>query len=429
MVRNVTKLGGTTTDVLYDAIVVGLGGVGSFALRSLSKSTKNKVLGLERFHIGHEFGSSHGGTRLYRHAYFEHPNYVPLCMKSTEIFQELTAWKQSMDQNATPLLEECGVLVLSDGGKSKSYEVIERCAESAKMFGIPTVSMNTKDLRTNYGNCFQIPHDDDNNNNPYMGLLEPGAGFVRPELALRYALDEAIANGAEIHEGVAVESILPEKDSPLYTIVTSDGNTYRTKGIIVSVGAWASKLLPELDQYLKVTRQVQAWFALPPNNSQQAPTVGWFLDRAKDCLPIYGIPADPHSDHPMQSKIAIHGRTVEFDPETWDNNESTNQLKRPDVTTEELDELKALVRDWIPGADDSIVRAKACMYTMTPDEHFIVDRTASNSNVWYAAGLSGHGFKMTPALGQALADLVTQGTTELPLEFLSKSRLKTEPRA
>eukprot|EP00531_Pseudo-nitzschia_arenysensis_P010968 CAMPEP_0116149614 /NCGR_PEP_ID=MMETSP0329-20121206/19066_1 /TAXON_ID=697910 /ORGANISM="Pseudo-nitzschia arenysensis, Strain B593" /LENGTH=425 /DNA_ID=CAMNT_0003645989 /DNA_START=70 /DNA_END=1347 /DNA_ORIENTATION=+ len=424
MARNTTKLAttSTTTDVLYDAIVVGLGGVGSFALRSLSKTHEStKVLGLERFHIGHEFGSSHGGTRLYRHAYFEHPNYVPLCLKSTEIFQELTEWKRNADKNAIPLLEECGVLVVSDGGKSNNYELIERCAESAKLFGIPTESMDTKDLRSNYGKCFQIPPD----GNQYKGLLESGAGFVRPELALRYALDEAIENGAEIQEGVAVESILPaENDSSTYTIETSDGSTYRTKGVIVSAGAWASKLLPELDECLTVTRQVQAWFELPPK--QEAPRVGWFLDRGKDVLPIYGIPADPRSENPMQSKIAIHGRTIEFDPETWDNDENANQPKRPDVTTEELNELKALVQDWIPGADEGIVRAKACLYTMTPDEHFIVDRKVSNSNVWYAAGLSGHGFKMTPALGQALADLVTQGTTELPVEFLSKSRFGNE---
>ncbi len=411
---------------LYDAIVVGLGGVGAFALRSLAKRNSN-VLGLERFHIAHELGSSHGATRLFRHAYFEHPSYIPLCLKSTESFQELSDWKKNRNNDAIPLLETCGVLVVSDGGNDGTYEVIERCSESATIFGIPTQMMETEDLRSEYGSCFAIPE----NENKLKGILEPGAGFVRPELAIKYAIEDALSHGAELQEGLEVKEILKEdaspSESPVYLVHTSDGAIHRTRGVIVSAGAWASKLLPELKPYLTVTRQVQAWFELP--HADNLPPVGWFLDRAKDRLPFYGIPADPqHEKHPLRSKVAIHGRTVRFDPETWEGSdlgEPSRTLKRPKVTNEELDELKDLIQDWIPGAADGIVQAKACLYTMTPDEHFIVDRKEGSSNIWYAAGLSGHGFKMTPALGQALADLVVDGKSDLPVDFLRRDRFQT----
>ncbi len=434
-------------DVLYDVIVVGLGGVGSFALRSLARGkpgrTSAKVLGLERFHIAHENGSSHGGTRLFRHAYFEHPSYVPLCLKSTETFRELSDWKLSQKHEqaiktnnftgnikkpSPPLLETCGVLVVSDGGASGKYELIKRCAESSRIFGIPTVEMDTTALNKEYKNSFAVPKDNDN----YKGLLEPGAGFVRPELAMQYAIDDALSNGAEIREGVAVESILreSEEEPPTYKVEASDGTVYRTKGVIVSAGAWASNLLPELEDHLTVTRQVQAWFEVDENSATQLPLVGWFLDRAEDTLPIYGIPADPFSEHPLQAKIAIHGRTEVFDRETWETSNSDGSTqRRPSVTQEELNELKDLVKDWIPGAAEGIVRSKACMYTMTPDEHFIVDKReedGNKSNVWYAAGLSGHGFKMTPALGEALSDLVISGETNLPVGFLRKDRFEAQ---
>lgn len=488
--RDNEKTGGE--EMVYDAIVVGLGGVGSFALRSLVRGKEGRdnsnsgssgndedsssgsglrVLGLERFHIGHELGSSHGSTRLFRHAYFEHPNYVPLCLRSTETFRELSDWKRKKatetreDKDVPmplPLLEDCGVLVVSDGGTSGSYEVIERCAESARIFGLPVKTMETSELREEYGSCFHIPPENDETS--LKGLLEEGAGFVRPELAVQYAIEDALCHGAEIVEGVVVKEIreLKEEGAPIYAIETSDGNAYLSRGVVISAGAWASKLIPELDSFLTVTRQVQAWFELSPPSEEKKtnssttkaqsslsaktalPPVGWFLDRAKDEIPIYGIPADPLSEHPTWSKIALHGRRVPFDPDSFDGEaagDNGEPLQRPGVTEQELDELRNTVRDWIPGAETGIVRAKACLYTMTPDEHFVVDRCCEMagknhrsgnddgstegrpSNVWYAAGLSGHGFKMTPALGEALADLVVSGETDLPVDFLKKDRL------
>ena len=185
-----------------------------------------------------------------------------------------------------------------------------------------------------------------------------------------------------------------------------------------------------IEHYNKESMEAYHWSgnSVHTTYASTLPPVGWFLDRAQDPLPFYGIPADPLSEHPKRSKVAIHGRTIEFDPDVMEHNDENNQtqFKRPQVTKEELDELKDIVREWIPGAAEGIVDAKACLYTMTPDEHFVVDRKEGNddaaSNIWYAAGLSGHGFKMTPALGQALADLVIDGATDLPVGFLTRDR-------
>ncbi|OEU10896.1 DAO-domain-containing protein [Fragilariopsis cylindrus CCMP1102] len=496
-------------DIVYDAIVIGLGGV----------------------------GSSHGHTRLFRHAYFEHPNYVPLCLKSTKMFQELSDWRLNVNINSNsradrqkhgqqdliPLLEYCGVLVISDGGKDgQTYDVIDRCANSATKFDIPIKIMNTNELQNEYGDSFSFPTT---TANPKMkGLLEPDAGFVRSELAIEYAIYDALydhdhpennnnnnnnksnKSKTDIIENVEVTNIsLLDNNSEddnnnsttqeIYLVETSDGCTYKTKGVIVTAGAWTSKLIPELNPYLKVTRQIQAWFTMPTvdsddnntnnddsNNTSQRcfPSVGWFLDRDKDKLPIYGIPPDPLilSNNDILSKIALHGRDVLISPDD----------ERTKVTKEEIQEICYTIQDWIPHAANpkNIIESKACLYTMTPDGHFILDnvsnirnvlkkkkkttktgkaRTTSSSrsssssssndvnkldndetsssssssssppsaysdkysNIWCVAGLSGHGFKMTPALGEAIADLVMtvgeeeergEGTTDLPIDFL-----------
>ena len=428
---------------IYDAIVIGLGGVGSFALRSLAKKSEDiRVLGIEQFDLGHTLGSSHGDSRLFRHAYFEHPNYVPLCLRSTSIFQELCDWKRmkstariirgarfTTHDNHVPLLERCGVLILSDDADSeKPYEIIRRCQESAQLHNIPVELLDSDELLQRYGKLFNINSFP---NGKLKGLLEPGAGFVRPELALSYAIEDAIDNGADIIEKSPVISMhLSNSDDKVINVKISTGKVYQTRSILISVGAWASKIIPQWAPYLTVTRQVQAWFQ-PRDVEKFRPSPyspGWYLEKSitgnnanSYHLPLYGFPADEFSiNHSNHVKIALHGRNVPFDPD---------ELFRPDVTNEEMDELRDAVRHWIPEASDYMVASKSCLYTMSPDGHFIFDRApgycddAGLGNVWCVAGLSGHGFKMTPALGEAAADLLVEGKTELPIRFLNANRL------
>ena len=547
---------------LYDATVIGLGGVGSFALRSLVKKEQKervcqkkghpksqplRILGLERFELSHTHGSSHGDSRLYRHAYFEHINYVPLCIKSTDMFQELCdstkerrerldmnnkirkenervhdGDENQHDYNHVPLLERCGVLIMSDRRneregtdedeyKAGRFEFIERCRASAEKYKIDHEILNHEDLKDRYGQMFdfdsKVDNDIGNSNvtfsdrngdsdsrtstrrpNEYQGILEPGAGYVRPELALQYAIEEAKYYGAKIVTNTQVTSIQrtrahcincgnDEKGSgndnreDIIRIQTQDGKKYYTRAVLISAGAWASQLIPQWTEHLKVTRQIQTWFEPKvqgrgeetTQRKLESPNVmfqngpGWFIDRVSQPLALYGFPMDQHyaynKNNRSKIKIALHGRDIPFDPDEYiyanTGDTSSDQeghrdvnmhMSRPQVTEEEVEELRSAVEGIIPEAAENgrirVENSKACLYTMSPDGHFMVDRIdvpfvndkdnnggdtkekISSPNVWCVAGLSGHGFKMVPALGQAMADMIMDGDTDLPIDFL-----------
>lgn len=182
----------------------------------------------------------------------------------------------SENSDFTPLLERCGVLVVSDGGKNGKYEIIEKCANAAEIFNIPIERMeDSTQIRERYGHSFHI-------SNHMQALFEPGAGFVRPELAVRYAIDDALYHGAHIVENAVVTNISTVRvdgnsstENFLHVVYTADGNTCRARGVVVTAGPWASKLLPELDRHLTVTRQIQAWFK--PRYPGTSPSPGWYF--------------------------------------------------------------------------------------------------------------------------------------------------------
>lgn len=423
---------------MWDVAVVGLGGVGSFALRSLVRHhqrDKPRVIGLERFKIGHTNGSSHGGTRIYRHAYFEHYNYVPLLKYSTQEFETL---QRHMGR---PIIEPCGNLIIErkkrEGSKSNgsSTPVIEACLKSARRHSI-NVELITDhtELSRRYP---QFHFDQD-----HIGMIEPGGGFVRPEVAVRAAIDDALDNGVLVREGIKIESVQEKKNSGgdgyvAIQAATDEGKheTIRARKVIVAGGPWAGRLIPQWSPHLRVTKQVQAWIDVDSTNIDMycpstMPT--WIRagsntmkdDDGNSISPphLYGFPVDPRCDNPAWMKIALHGRDDPVDPEDMVNS-------RRDVKYEELDELREAAAPFLPAAAASdeqckFIDAKTCLYTCSPDEHFIVGTPESSERIFGAAGLSGHGFKMVPALGKALGDLALDDTTDLPIQFLSPSRFR-----
>ena len=379
-----------TSRTVPHVIVIGIGGVGAFALRALARRGVS-VLGIEAFQVGHDRGSSHGGTRVFRHAYFEHADYVPLLRHSTDVFRELGV------ASGRPLIEDCGTLLI---GK-QSCPVVRAAATAAERHQVPVEMVSASEVARRYPQ-FAIPSD-------HHALFEPGGGFVRPESSIRAAVDEALAHGARLREGLRVQDIQEHADGVL--VRTSQGDLQADR-VVVTAGAWTSLLLPDLAPRLRTTRQVQGWIE-PRDPALGAPAnlPTWFVVR-DDAPPVYGIPSDPRSPGPPRVKVALHGRSEPLDPDA---------PRRP-VDDADRAALMSAVKQWMPGLEGDLVDAKTCIYTSTPDEHIIVDHAPGHRRVCVVAGLSGHGFKMTPALGRAAADLTLNGTSELPIGFLSADR-------
>lgn len=409
--------------IKYDAevIILGLGSVGSFALDYLAKKGIS-VIGLERFSRLHTRGSNHGKSRVFRHAYFEHANYVPLLLDATLRFQDLQM------ETKVPIINQCGVLILSEKESlSTQKNIAELAFASAQKYSIPVEKLNSQQIKTRFPQ-FNIT-------DTTQGLWEPGGGFVRPENSICAAQSRAEKNGATIIPHAKVSSFVENKGiaddyvEVNYINSQSECKVLRSKSLIMAAGAYTSNLVPSLKPYLKVTRQRQAWLEpKEPKMARPDQLPCWFVDRGEN-FPLYGIPADPDKDEvdidgnlfpsstsTLLFKVAIHGGGPEVDPETY----SQTFTKQDDA------DLIQVAKDALPNLPATYSHGMACLYTETPDEHFIVDRVPNTRKSWVVAGLSGHGFKLAPALGKVVGDLAIDGKTNLEVGFLGLSRLQKE---
>jgi len=375
----------------FDAVVLGLGGVGSAALMALS-SRGGRVLGIDAHGPAHHLGSSWGFTRVFRHAYFEHPGYVPLLQRATSLFE---AWET---HTRTPLLHRAGVLLV---GPPDSV-LVHASRAAAEQHGLQTHWLSSTLLARRFPQ-FAVHADT-------VGLFEPDAGFVRVEDAIRAALEQA--NAPRLHHTRVAHWERLGTDH--LRVHLADGRAIRTRRLAIAAGAWTPKLVPSLAPLLTVSRNVQTWLnPLQPGvaNAQHLP--GWLVDRPGKRA-LYGIPADPLRPGPPLTKVAVHGSDTLVDADT---------VSRA-VTKADRKAIQDGVDAVIPGIRGPIVDAAVCMYTNTPDEDFIVDTLPDAPEVAVVTGLSGHGFKLAPVLGQALADLVADGHSALPIDFLRLQRFR-----
>jgi monomeric sarcosine oxidase len=363
----------------YDAIVLGCGAMGSAACYNLARRGL-KVLGLEQFEPGHDQGSSHGESRLIRRAYFEHPAYVPLLNRSYELWRELEV------ESGQRLLNLNGLIIY---GPPAGGTVLAGVRKSGELHGVPLVHLDGDGARRAYASYVPPPG--------HVASLEPGAGYVPVEEAVRTQAALARRYGAEIHGREPVTQVHVKTDS---VEVETGQARYRANRLVVTAGAWSSRFLPKLAPQLQVRRVLLFWYPNP---------AGWADARSLPCFGFeledgfyYGVPA-------VSGKGVKVGHHVPGEPVA-----DPSALRR-DVTDTDLAAVRAFVRRCLPELGDRPHHHAVCMYTMTPDEHFIVDREGP---VVFAAGFSGHGFKFTPVIGEILGDLATAGRTELPADFL-----------
>jgi monomeric sarcosine oxidase len=371
----------------YDVIVLGTGGVGSAAAFHLA-GRGAKVLGLDRFPGGHANGSSHGETRIIRKAYFEHSDYVPLLNRAYKLWADLE--QQSNEQ----LYHQVGLIEVGP----PNGVVVPGVLASALEHQLHVDELTRRELRERFP-AFVVPEGN-------VAIFEQQSGYLLVERCVLAHLAQAVRCGAELRTG---ETIVDWRTHGNGVTVRTDKNTYAAQKLVITAGAWASHLLAELGIKFRVLRKHLHWYACDDVRYRaDHGCPAFFYETPAGYL--YGFPQIDEQG----VKVADHtGGTEISDPLADDKATEPQDVER----------VEEFLRECLPGVSTKSRRHAVCYYTMSPDEHFIVDRHPVSHNVVFAAGLSGHGFKFTSVLGEVLADLASDGVAKLPLEFLGCQRI------
>ncbi len=382
----------------YDAIVIGLGAMGSAALYQLSLKTSN-VLGLEQFSLFHELGSSHGDSRIYRQAIGEGLFYTPLAIRSLEIVKKLERLAH------LDLFTRTGAIIMASSPGSSvlngSSDFIGEAIRSARAHSIYIEALDLAGIR-NLSSQFNLLGEE-------VGYYEHGAGFLRPENCIKAQLSQALLNGAQIHSEEKVINI--ELKSKNVVNVKTDSQEYTAKKVIVCGGPWIGKILgSNYENLFQVDRQVLYWFDVEDSFSN------FSLGR----FPVFLLFRDSHLFYGFPAIDGRHGG-MKIATEV-DDPIDPNMIDRS-VTDKEIKEISEQVKHIFPALHSPVcLKTKACLYTKTPDKHFIIDYHPEMPNVIIASPCSGRGFKHSLAIGQVLAEMTIEGRTKFDISHFSLKR-------
>lgn len=373
----------------FDVIVVGAGSMGMAAGYYLTKQGA-KTLMVDLFDPPHTNGSYHGDTRIIRHAYGEGREYVPFALRAQDLWYELEK------ETHHKIFTQTGVLVF--GGKGESPFTAET-KEAAKIHSLEHELFEGNEVTQRWSGI-TVPDN-------YEAIYEPNSGVLWSENAVRAYRELAEANGATMLTNTRVEDF--EITENLVTIHTENG-TYTADKLVVSMGAWNSKLLSKLNVNIPLTayRQVVAFFEAEAeyNNNVDYPA---FMVEVENGI-YYGFP----DFGGCGLKIGYHSYGQVIDPDTIN--------REFGAYPEDEANLRLFLEKYMPGANGELKRGAVCMYTKTPDEHFVIDLHPEYSNVAIAGGFSGHGFKFASVVGETLCQLVTTGKTEHDISLFSIDR-------
>ena len=365
------------TNSIFDCIVIGFGGVGSAAMRAAALN-RWSVLGIDRFGPAHDRGSSHGQTRIIRRAYFEHPNYVPLANRAFEMWDELNKRHRTSPQ-IKELITTIGLLQIGN----PDSDLIQGVKRSADQHSLAVEQFTSEEIRRRLP-ILKVPADQ-------VGLFEPDAAFLRVEMCVTAMIDQAVKHGAQIMSNTEAQGWSVSGDGICH--VSTDKGNFQSRHLIIAAGAWNPELLPDLDLGLQVVQKQQHWFQLDRvDHKIENQFPGFLVERDNgDCF--YGIPEINY----LGLKVCEHsGGKLISGPQELDA--GLNQLA--------LQRNEEFMQEYLEHGRRRLVHHSNCMYTTSPDGHFFVDNYPGHSNVVFAAGLSGHGFKFTPVLGKHLVSLL-----------------------
>jgi sarcosine oxidase len=384
-----------------DFVVVGLGAMGSSVLYQLAKRGA-KAIGIDRFAPPHNMGSSHGETRITRQAVGEGRDYAPLVLNSHRIWRELEA------ETGEKLLNDCGVLVMAPGSGPTSHhgkpDFVVRSLDVAREFGIKHEVLNGKEVARRFPQFLNLAGDE-------KAYYEPGGGFVFPERCIAAQLKRASELGARIQTGVEVRSI--DQCGGVVRIETSDG-TIEAGQVVVSAGGWTAPLLGKpFDRLLTVNRQVLHWYALDDLAAYGpgAPVFIW-MHGATDVDYFYGFP-------PLPGDPRIKIATEQYETKT-----TADSVNREVAPAESEQMYRKHLQGRLAGVTPRVAHAAACLYTITPDRGFIIDRHPEHDRVFVISACSGHGFKHSAGIGNVVAEHLTEGRSRVDLTPFSIARFK-----
>jgi sarcosine oxidase len=379
----------------YDVIVLGLGAMGSTTAYQLA-ARGQRVLGLEQFLPAHDQGSSHGQSRIIRLAYLEDPGYVPLLLRAYEL------WEAAERESGDKLLTLTGGLML---GLANS-RVFSGSVRSANQYNLEFEILDSTEINRRF------PQFTPGTN--IKALYEPRGGVVYPEASINAHLKLAAAHGAELHYE---ETVLEWEATPAGGVrVTTDRGSYEAERLVVTAGVWAGRLLADLKLPLHAQRNVLYWFEPTgdpaPFHPDRCPIYIW---EGEERMSFYGFPMLPGT--PYGVKVAFHNFGPECTPETIDRQ----------VHDEEVARIRGWMAERVPAvAQGKLLATSTCMYTLTPDQHFLMDLHPRYPQVVIGSPCSGHGFKFASVVGEILADLAIDGATRHPIDMFRVARFTGE---
>lgn len=370
----------------FDVIVIGVGGMGSAALHHLAARGK-RVLGLEQFDIPHDYGSSHGITRIIRLAYYEDPSYVPLLRRAYEL------WEALEGAAGEKLLYKTG----SIDAAHENDEVFQGSYRSCLEHGLEHEVLEAKALRERFPG-YQLPDG-------YFALLQEEGGFLLPERCIVQHVQAALRAGARVQ---ARERVLGWDVFSGGVRVKTDKGTYEAASLVLTAGAWTKSLLPALARVAQPERQVLGWFQ-PLEPALFAPSA----------FPVFNLSV-PEGRYYGFPEFSVPGFKLGRYHHLEEQVEADSLERAPRAEDEAV--LRSVVKRYFPAANGPIMALRTCMFTNSPDEHFILGVHPEDARVTFAAGFSGHGFKFCSVIGEILADLALNGETAHPIGLFSPQR-------
>jgi sarcosine oxidase len=386
---------------ICDVAVVGLGAMGSAALYQLAKRGV-RAIGIDRFTPPHVYGSTHGETRITRQAIGEGAAYVPLALRSNEIWRELEA------ETGETLLNEVGCLIIGKTDERAKGPIrtsfLATTKQAAKDYGIAHEILGPEDIRSRYPQF--LPQKGE------IGYFEPGGGYLDPERCVAAHLTRAKDLGAGLQLGTQVLSLSTTGGG---VRITTDKGAIHASQVIVSAGPWAPALLgAPFDRLLAPSRQVMHWFPVEEDMAScwaESPVFIWAPGAdPKDFF--YGFPSLPGS------------RMIKTAGEQYDEATTPETIERAIGSVESQSMYETHLAGRLSGISFTATKATTCLYTVTPDSHFLIDRHPENERVLVVSPCSGHGFKHSAAIGEAAAQIVTEGQSHIDLSPFLLSRFQ-----